>query len=332
MPEVCPHLPLVGRPSSSYTLRIEHTRRPNISKSAEKSSFVVPANFSIDAKDVRPNWSRDFSIPGKYTLEQLSEIILSLLGWDRNHLYEFRIANFVYANLVLLEEDDCVVDVEYPCVSCDIRIRDVGLAIGDNFTYIFDFTDHHVFHLTVLDIRPASSAPKVTASLISYQGTNITQYPGIMSKSQEQAFKNRIPKILTMPIRDRCRIRFIRHKDASVLRQWRASNDKRNWQKAVTVLESRNQSIEGIARKIERSEGRVRKWIQLFNRFGLTGLHKPDGRGLLKPHHLRAVVREKKARRILEIFHANPNAYGINRSNWNRQSVKQAYEKGTERR
>jgi len=90
MPEVCPHLPFVGRPSSSYTLRIEHTRRPNISKSSGKSSFVVPANFSIDAKDVRPNWSRDFSIPGKYTLEQLSEIILSLLGWDRNHLYEFR--------------------------------------------------------------------------------------------------------------------------------------------------------------------------------------------------------------------------------------------------
>src|SRR5215831_5584659 len=123
MPEVCPHLPFVGRPSSSYTLRIEHTRRPNISKSSGKSSFVVPVNFSIDAKDVRPNWSRDFSIPGKYTLEQLFEIILSLLGWDRNHLYEFRIANFVYANLVLLEEDDCVVDVEYPCVSCDIRIR-----------------------------------------------------------------------------------------------------------------------------------------------------------------------------------------------------------------
>ena len=328
MPQVCPHLPFVGRPSSSYTLRIEHTRRPNISKSSGKSSFVVPANFSIDAKDVRPNWSRDFSIPGKYTLEQLSEIILSLLGWDRNHLYEFRIANFVYANLVLLEEDDCVVDVEYPCVSCDIRIRDVGLAIGDNFTYIFDFTDHHVFHLTVLDIRPASSAPKVTASLISYQGTNIIQYPGIMSKSQEQAFKNRIPKIPTLPIRDRCRIRFIRHKDASVLRQWRASNDKRNWQKAVTVLESRNQSIEGIARKIERSESKVRKWIQLFNRFGLTGLHKLDGRrGPIKPHHMRAVIREQKARRILEIFHANPNSYGINRSNWNRPSVKQAYEK-----
>ena len=329
MPQVCPQMPFVGRPSSSYTLRIEHTRGPNISKSSGKSSFVVPASFSIDAKDVRPNWSRDFSIPGKYTLEQLSEIILSLLGWDRNHLYEFRIANFVYANPVLLEEDDCVVDVEYPCVSCDIRIRDVGLSIGDNFTYIFDFTDHHVFQLTVLDIRPASSAPKVTPSLISYRGTNIIQYPGIMSKSQEQAFKNRTPKILTLtPIRDRCRIRFIRHKDESVLRQWRASNDKRNWQKAVTVLESRNQSIEGIARKIERSQGQVRKWIQLFNRFGLTGLQKPDDRrGHIEPHHKRAVIREQKARRILEIFHAKPNAYGINRSNWNRPSVKQAYEK-----
>jgi hypothetical protein len=49
--------------------------------------------------------------------------------------------------------------------------------------------------------------------------------------------------------------------------------------------------------------------------------------GSIQPHHLKAVIREQKARRILEIFRANPNAYGINRSNWNRPSVKQAYEK-----
>jgi transposase len=332
MPEVCAHLPFGGRPSSLYTLRIEHARRPqldiNIRKSSEKPSLFLPANFSADVRDVQPNWSRDFSIPDNYTLEQLSDIIISLLDWKRNHLYEFMIANFVYANLVLLDDDNFVVDVDYPCVSCDIPVRDVGLKIGHKFTFIFDFVDHHVFRLTVLDIRPTSSAYKMTPSLISFHGTNIAQYRGIMSKSQEQIFKTRVPKILAVaPTRDRCRIRFIRNDEASVLREWRASNDKRNWQKAVTVLESRNQSVTSIARKIERPESQVRRWIQVFNRFGLTGLQKPHGnRGPIKPYHMRAVIREQKARRILEIFHANPNAYGINRSNWNRPSVKQAYE------
>jgi transposase len=190
------------------------------------------------------------------------------------------------------------------------------------------FADHHVFLITVLDIRPASGG-EVTSSLISWQGENITQYPGAKCRSQGLDFQNGAPKSLALaPIRDRCRIRFIRHKDATVLREWRASNNKRNWQKAVAVLESRTQSIEGIAKKIERSECHVRRWIQAFNRFGLVCLQKPDGRrGPIKPHHKRAIIREQKGRRILEIFHAGPNAYGINRSNWNRPSLKQAYER-----
>jgi transposase len=331
MPEVCPHLSFAGRSSNAYTLRIEHVPPPtlhiNIRKSSDKPCFVVPDNLSVDAKYIRPNWSRDFVLPGKYTLEQLSDTILSLLGWDRKYLYEFRIANHVYANLVFLDEDDPVIEIDYPCTSCDVRIRDLGLSLGEKFTYAFDFTDHHIFLLTVRDIAHLSVL-KVTPLLIAYQGNNILQYPGTMSRSKEQVLKNRVPKIPTLaPIRDRCRTRFIRHNDASALREWRASNDKRNWQKAVTVLESRNQSIDNIARKIERSECQVKKWIQAFNRFGLEGLQKPDGRkGPLKPHHKRAVIREKKARRILEIVHASPNAYGINRSNWNRPSLKQAYE------
>ena len=330
MPEVCPHLRFVSRPSSTYTLRIELAENPtldiNIARGFEKPSFVVPAN-SICTKDTRPNWSRDFSVLDKYTLEQLNEIILCLLGWDRCHLYEFRIASRVHANLVLLDEDDPCVEIDYPCVSCDIPLREVGLSVGDKFTYVFDFVDYRLFLLTMLGSRRESSR-KVTPALLYYCGKNITQYLGTLSKPQEGAFENKAPEIMARPpIRDRCRIRFIRNKDVSILKEWRATNDKKKWEKAVTVLESRNQSIESIARKIERSEIQVRRWIQAFNRFGLAGLQKLDGRkGPRKPHHKRAIIRDQKARRILEIFHVNPKAYGINRSNWNRPSVKQAYE------
>jgi hypothetical protein len=153
MPEVCPHLRFVSRPSSTYTLRTELAEHPkldtSIARGSEKPSFVVPAN-SICTKDTRSNWSRDFSVPDKYTLEQLNEIILCLLGWDRCHLYKFRIASRVHANLVLLDEDDPCVEIDYPCVSCDIPLREVGLSVGDKFTYVFDFVDYHLFLLTVL--------------------------------------------------------------------------------------------------------------------------------------------------------------------------------------
>jgi transposase len=114
-----------------------------------------------------------------------------------------------------------------------------------------------------------------------------------------------------------------------MLKEWRASNNKKHWQKAVTILESRNLSPKNIATKIERSENDVKKWIRAFNCFGLEGLKKPDGRrGPLKSPkcNSRAVARDQKARRILEIVHAKPSAYGINRSSWNRSSIVRAYQ------
>ena len=167
-------------------------------------------------------------------------------------------------------------------------------------------------------------------TLLSYRGGNIAQYPDTMGKAKARAFRNRAPTVVAPePARDRFRIRFIRNTDLLMLKEWRASNNKTLWQKAVTILESRNLSLANIAVKIERAEGNVEKWIKAFNRFGLEGLRRPDGRrGAIKSHERerRSAVRAQKARRILEIVHAKPSAYGINRSNWNRPSIVRAYE------
>jgi transposase len=313
-------------------LRIEHaiyeTLKMSISSVAGRPSYSVAARPSIKEASILPNWSREFTVLGRHTLEQLNEIILHLLGWDRDHLSEFRIADRVHVHVAFLEEDDLFLEVESPCVSCDIPIRLLGISVGDSFAYIFDFGDYHRFRLTVLDIRPTRTA-EVVPALLCCRGKNIIQYPGTMGKGEAQAFRNRVPTVVTpAPARDRFRIRFIRNKDGSVLREWRASNNKTRWQKAVTILESWNLSPKDIATKIERAEDNVEKWIQAFNRFGLEGLIKPDGRkgpAKSRQHDRRTVVRDQKARRILEIFHAKPNAYGINRSNWNRPSIVRAY-------
>jgi hypothetical protein len=130
----------------------------------------------------------------------------------------------------------------------------------------------------VRDIRPTRIA-EIVPALLSFQGQNIIQHPGSMRQSEERLFRNRPPAAVPpQPARDRHRIRFIRDEDGSVLRKWRASNNKKHWQKAVAILESRNLSPRNIAAKIERSEKDVEKWIRAFNRFGLEGLKKPDGR------------------------------------------------------
>ncbi|MCI0620648.1 MAG: plasmid pRiA4b ORF-3 family protein [Acidobacteria bacterium] len=76
---------LASRPSpSTYSLRIEY---------APDASGDLP----LREQDLLPNWSREFTVSGKATLEQLSGIILDILDWDSFHLYEFRIHNRVYA-------------------------------------------------------------------------------------------------------------------------------------------------------------------------------------------------------------------------------------------
>jgi transposase len=327
------HGPSNRRASSIYTLRIEHatcsTLEVDVSPAADERDYLVPPNLSLKEADIQANWSREFTVLGRHTLEQLNEIILHILSWDHDHLYEFRIADRVYAHMVYLEEDDIFVEAKKPCVSCDIPIRLLGLSAGDIFAYIFDFGDYHIFRVTVLDIR-AAFADEVVPALLHHRGKNLIQYPGTMGKAEARAFMNQAPTVVApQPARDRFRVRFIRDSDGSVLREWRASNNKTRWQKAVSILESRNLSPQNIATKIERAEGNVEKWIKAFNRFGLEGLNKPDGRkGPAKSpgRERRAAVREQKARRILEIVHAKPNAYGINRSSWNRSSIARAYE------
>ncbi len=295
----------------TYSLRIEYVR----------DAF---ADLPINEWDLLPNWSRDFRVSGKTTLEQLSEVILNILDWDSLHLYEFRIDNKVYAQMVFPSEDDLFVEAENPCVSCDVPIRLLGLAASDTFAYIFDYGDYRVFRITVLEVRSAvrlQSTPK----LVSHTGENIIQYPGTLRQADARAFQKRIPSVRRPEpsSRYKWRIRFIRGVDKEILDEWRASNDKKLWQKAVTVLENRNLSPEKIANKIERPIEHVEKWITAFNRDGLDGLSRPR-----KPRRKgeREAARDQKARRILEILHAKPKAYGINRSNWNIPSIARAYE------
>ncbi len=307
------------------TPRKTGTSQPTLSLYSLRIEYAADANgdLPISQRDLLPNWSREFTVSGKNTLEQLSEIILDILKWDSNRLYEFRIHNRIHAHMVFLDEDDLFVDAQDPCVSCDIPIRYLGLVASDIFTFVFDYGDYHTFRITVVDAH-SSAGMQLPPTLLSHNGNNIIQYPGTLSIADAQAFKDRIPTVKQPePARDRLRIRFIRVADRTIFEEWRNSNDKKLWQKAVTILENRNLSPEEIAKKIEQPIWKIEKWIKAFNRYGHDGLSRPR---IPRKKGEADAARDQKARWVIEILHAKPSAYGINRSNWNLPSLASAYE------
>jgi len=132
--------------------------------------------FPIDPSQIRPSCYRDFEIPDCTTLEQLSSVILSILGWNEDHLFEFRLQNRSH---VQFGDDAFVVDSPEPCISCVVSIRELGIGIGDRFAYIFDFGDRHT--LVVSDIQPFTGEFEC-ASLIAHKGSDILQYPHLKKK------------------------------------------------------------------------------------------------------------------------------------------------------
>ncbi|MGA1871868.1 MAG: IS630 family transposase [bacterium] len=119
-------------------------------------------------------------------------------------------------------------------------------------------------------------------------------------------------------------IRFIQDKDREILEKWRKSNNKKRWQKAISILEFDTLSIDQISLKTEKPNCTIRKWIKLFNSNGIDNLMKDRKK---RDESKRHAKREEKRKRIVEIFHQKPNIFGINRSNWNLTSLSLVYEK-----
>jgi hypothetical protein len=67
----------------------------------------------------------------------------------------------------------------------------------------------------------------------------------------------------------------VRQEDKLQLVRWRESNDKRLWQKAVTILDNRSLIPEEIAKKVELPVDAIREWITIYNHQGLAGLNRP---------------------------------------------------------
>ena len=170
---------------------------------------------------------------------------------------------------------------------------------GDYFEFMFDFGELHTFRLTVVAKYPVTMKRSSIPRVLSWRGKNILQYPGALSRQAARAARNQQPTVGD-PGRpnDRWRIRFVRQEDKRQLVEWRESNDKRLWQKAVTVLENRSLIPEEIAKKVELPVDDIRGWITTYNHQGLAGLIPP--RKKRSPGKKEAAV-ERKSKGVTSI-------------------------------
>jgi transposase len=224
-------------------------------------------------------------------------------------------------------DPDCsdffVVDAVNPCVSCAIRLHYLNLSPSTTFDFVFDFGRCHLFRLTLLEASP-HRGDKPLPFLVSHRGKNLHQYSGAISGRDRRRIEENTPTI------NRVRscgntssvVRFVRAEDHATLLKWRESNDKRLWEKAVTVLENRNLSLEKIAEKIERPVNVLQRWIMAFNHRGMLGLDPPRKN---RTPGKREAAAETRKKRLLDILHDRPRSFGISRASWNRLSLAKAY-------
>lgn len=77
------------------------------------------------------------------------------------------------------------------------------------------------------------------------------------------------------PYRPAWQVQSITPDDMIMLESWRNCSDSRNWERAVTILESfKNRPVKEIAEKVERSVERIHIWIKAYKAEGIKGLQK----------------------------------------------------------
>ena len=282
-------------------------------------------------------WYREIQINGDRTLNELNDFIQHVLGWDNTHLYSFTVHDKLYSYLG--QDDSSVVEVvedvfENHC-STKIHLHLLGLCENDQFVYNTDFGDDHIFLLTVTGTGPTTNK-NCPPMVIGTMGKDLMQYEPqdsdveIASKVPYIQFYGRrinspLSKALKFRPNESFKVDFIAGKDKETLDKWRRSKEKRRWEVAVSILESRSMSPEEISNKIERPVRQIREWILAFNYYGMEGLWQAITRKSRSDKDARSERVELRKKRLIEIIHHKPKYYDVNRSSWNLQSLAKVY-------
>jgi hypothetical protein len=113
------------------------------------NNFTSESSQNVAARQARkvlickqPMVWRRIQVPADYTLARLHRVIQAVMDWQYYHLHEFTVKGRAYGEPEQHEENRLLDERT-------LRLRDLGLRIGDRFEYVYDFGDNwqHVLEL-----------------------------------------------------------------------------------------------------------------------------------------------------------------------------------------
>jgi hypothetical protein len=105
--------------------------------------------FQVTLLALTPPVWRLLAVPSRLTLADLHEVIQLAMGWERKHSYRFDISGKNY-------ETGRRVDGPAEAINpAGVTLEALQLTQGSSLTYIYDFKDDWVHHLTVQGVAPS---------------------------------------------------------------------------------------------------------------------------------------------------------------------------------
>ena len=129
--------------------------------------------FQVSFRHAKAFFSRTLELRAEDTLEDLHGAIQRALKWDNDHLYSFFLNNDEHDELYSFS---CPYEEDRPPWTHEAVLGELGLTHRHTFLYLFDYGDHHLFEIKVVDIQSQAlsnvSYPRVAES----QGEAPPQY------------------------------------------------------------------------------------------------------------------------------------------------------------
>ena len=118
---------------------------------ANATAALQVYQLRIGLRHLRPPIWRRVLVPNVMTLEELHTTIQLAMGWENAHLHEFIVNRQSYGDPTWDEIGDMLSESK-------VRLADLGLDVGSQFEYIYDFGDDWRHLVKVEEIMPYDQA------------------------------------------------------------------------------------------------------------------------------------------------------------------------------
>jgi len=119
-------------------------------------------------------------------------------------------------------------------------------------------------------------------------------------------------------------IQSLPEKDLKVLKKWKHSAIRRNWQIATTLLMALETSCyKDITDKTEATFQTIKSWISTYEEKGLSAFALPKHK--IFPTVIKRM--NSRAGKVIKLLHESPKMHGLNRASWTITALAETYEK-----